>query len=182
MIIPEHLLRNGITEGMFMSARLCGRPLDGITFSQPPMGEPPAAMFAGLDLGQAQDFTALVICERTMKADPAKGMRQEPHLAVRHIHRWQLGTPYPAIVADVKELYANPPLQRTTLAIDRTGVGRAVVDQFVAADIRAAIHPWTITFGQGSVAGHSVAKIELVGAVQTLLGTKRLKIAPSLPL
>ena len=51
----------------------------------------------------------------------------ESSYAVRFLRRWPLGTRYPAIVADVVGLLACPPLPRSPLAIDQTGVGRPVV-------------------------------------------------------
>ena len=75
--------------------------------------------FVGLDLGQAQDFTAAAILERP---DP-----RERVYAARHLQRWPLGTSYPEIVADVVQM-----VRRLTpapiLAVDATGVGRPVVE------------------------------------------------------
>ena len=68
----------------------------------------------GLDLGQAADYTALTILER--------GAADVFHL--RHIERPRLGTPYPAIVARVKELTETAPLAgRCVVVVDATGVG-----------------------------------------------------------
>ena len=101
--------------------------------------------------------------------------------AVRHLHRWALGTAYPQVVADVKMLFSNPPLQNTMLAVDRTGVGRAVSDLFLGSGITVRVWPLTITGGEKS-AGASVAKKDLVGAVQAPLQDGRLKFAEALPL
>lgn len=145
-----------------------------------PKPDPPRIV-SGLDLGQAADWTALVVTEVTRVPDPDRPLNTVPHVAVRHLHRWPLGTGYPQIVADVKDLYSAPPLANTSLVIDRTGVGRAVYDMFSQAHIRAGLRPLTITGGQGSTVD-TVAKIELVGAVQALLGNRRLKIAADLDL
>jgi hypothetical protein len=140
-----------------------------------------AEYFTGLDLGQTQDFTALAVAERTTVSDPAREGQTVFHFAIRHLHRWPLGTSYPQVVADVKALFAAPPLTGTVLAIDRTGVGRAVVDQFVSAGISASLRPLTSTGGEKS-GGGSVAKKDLVGAVQVPLQNRRLRIAEGLPL
>ena len=66
--------------------------------------------YSGLDLGQMQDYSALVVVERTNLPDPARPGKKVYHFAVRHLHRWPLGTAYPAIVTDVKALYASAPL------------------------------------------------------------------------
>jgi hypothetical protein len=132
-------------------------------------------------LGQQQDYTALAVAERATHPDPDRPGRTAYHFAVRHLHRWPLGTPYPQVVADVKALFARPPLQGSVLAVDQTGVGRAVVDQFRAAGIGASLRPLTITGGENS-GGGSVAKKDLVGAVQVPLQDRRLKVADGLPL
>jgi hypothetical protein len=132
--------------------------------------------FSGLDLGQLQEPTALVVTERTRSA-----AEKEYRYAVRHIHRWHLGTGYPEIVADVKKMFAVPPLTRSMLAIDRTGVGKAVTNQFTEAGIPAQVQPYLITAGH-TPATYTVPKVDLVGVLQTLLGMRRLKIADSLPL
>jgi hypothetical protein len=140
-----------------------------------------AVYFSGLDLGQTTDHSALAVVERTTQPHPTKPRQTVYHFAVRHLHRWPLGTSYPQVVTDVKTLFATLPLKDTVLAIDRTGVGRAVVDHFVSAGISASLQPLTITGGEKSSAG-SVAKKDLVSAVQVPLQDRRLKIAAGLPL
>ena len=137
--------------------------------------------YSGLDLGQMQDYSALVVVERTEHPQPDNARKTLYHFAVRHLHRWPLGTAYPAIVADVKALFAVAPLGGTILAVDQTGVGRAVVDLFRAAGIGGQLWPYTITHGE-SGKGSTVPKKNLVGAVQVPLQDRRLKIAESLPL
>ena len=60
--------------------------------------------FLGLDLGQAADYTALVIAERIPTED-------KPSYHLRHIQRFKLGTPYPEIVTSVKTLTLTPALE-----------------------------------------------------------------------
>lgn len=131
---------------------------------------------AGLDLGQAQDFTALVIAERHWEAG---GCRYE----VRHLQRWPLGTGYPAIVAEVTALMRRQPLWPSApLIVDQTGVGRAVVDMFRLLGRR--LIPVTITAGQEAAEtpdGWKTPKRDLVGVVQVLLQQQRLKVADALP-
>ncbi len=134
---------------------------------------------AGLDLGQANDYTALVIVEKINAAEPS-------HYHVRHIERFRLGTPYPKIVEDVAALVAKHPLrQYGSLVIDATGVGRAVVDMFAAAGV--GFTPVTITGGDAETREATypwhwkVPKRNLVGVVQVLLQTDRLRFAQGLP-
>jgi hypothetical protein len=136
-------------------------------------------ILSGLDLGQASDFTALVVAEQTAGA----GDRGVPvaRYAVRHMHRFPLGAPYPAMVGAVRDLFAKPPLAGSHLVVDRTGIGGPVYDLFRASGIRAAFSGWSITAGFRPGDG-TVPKKDLVGAVQAVLGTRRLKVAPDLPL
>jgi hypothetical protein len=136
---------------------------------------------SGLDLGQAKDFTALAILERIPQADTPNGDRQPDHYAVRHLERPPLGTSYPAVVARVQSLFARHPLAQTTLAVDQTGVGRAVVDLLAEAQLRAELRPVTITGGHKAAPGEGmgwlVPKKELVGTLQVLLQARRLHVA-----
>ncbi len=119
----------------------------------------------GVDLGQAQDYTALTVLER-MGVDTGKvtqtyiplsvsygfgeriGSRPhfetetnpvyEHHYAARHLERLAIGTPYPAQVARIKAL--SDRLKTDTgkapyLVVDQTGVGRPVVDMLRAAEL-----------------------------------------------
>jgi hypothetical protein len=134
----------------------------------------------GLDLGQAHDPSALALLEQSRPAPTA-----EASYACRHLHRWQLGTPYPQIVKDVATIAGRLPY--CTLAVDGTGCGRAVVDLFwQAALANVSIVPVLITAGHAvSQDEHGywhVAKTQLVSVVQVLLQARRLKVAPALPL
>ncbi|MEI5604367.1 hypothetical protein, partial [Streptomyces brasiliscabiei] len=55
-------------------------------------------------------------------------IREERH--VRHLRRWEFGTPYPVIVNDVATMMRAEAMRDGLLFIDRTGVGRAVFDMF----------------------------------------------------
>lgn len=128
------------------------------------------AYFSGLDLGQLQDYSALVVVEREGK-----------DLGVRRAHRWPLSTPYPAIVESVRGMFDKPPLADSTLVVDRTGVGVAVVDFVRDAGIRADVQAWNITAGlEPNAEKYTVPKADLVAAVQVALGTHTLKIAEGL--
>ena len=83
------------------------------------------SFFLGLDLSQAQDYTALVVVER--KEFRYKAKPDEYH--IRHLERPKLGTPYPAIVEKVQDLMqSNKLLNQAELVVDAPGVGRPVVD------------------------------------------------------
>jgi hypothetical protein len=133
----------------FSSRIRMASPLDPLWAEAGPKApdEPPPAPVVeycvGLDLGQAQDFSALCVVERTAPA----GGAGEAHYAVRHLHRWPLGTLYAAIAADVAALVRRPPLSRPWLAIDKTGVGTAALELFDPGDLAADQRPILITAG-----------------------------------
>ncbi|HEY2909027.1 MAG TPA: hypothetical protein VGI99_02215 [Gemmataceae bacterium] len=127
---------------------------------------------SGLDLGQASDYSTLVVT-RQSDTRPAK-------YDVLHLHRWKLGTKYTDIVSDLDGWFSTH-LHGSTLVIDGTGVGRAVVDLIDAAQLKAKVEAYSITCGKNPGVG-TVPKIDLVGAVQAALQTKRLEISGKLVL
>jgi hypothetical protein len=57
--------------------------------------------FLGLDIGQAQDHTALVALQRTPLPPAERSGRRRYRYEVRGLKRWPLRTPYITIAADV---------------------------------------------------------------------------------
>jgi hypothetical protein len=160
--------------------------------------QPKPEYFLGLDLGQAKDYTALVILER-------HGEGQEANFHARHLQRYALGTSYPAIVSDVIAKLRLEPLagKELSLAVDETGVGAPVVDLFREAlkrssllapstlgascsqSIQKGVRLKPIHITAGASVNHDrgvtyVPKRDLVSAVQVALQTERLKIASGL--
>ena len=133
--------------------------------------------YVGLDLGQAQDYTALTVIEKT-QALPRPGYH------VRHLERPELGTSYPAIVDRVQALMRSPELRgQAALVVDATGVGRPVVDLFRKAKLR----PVAITITGGNEVtsvsgGFNVPKRDLITTLQVLFQSGDLKVASRLPL
>lgn len=169
----------------------------------------------GLDLGQARDHSALVVTERVQRIvprvaglDSAYEYRERPDDAyeyrgravldehhVRHIQRWALGTPYPAVVDDVAALMTEPAFEgRAQLVLDATGVGGAVADLFVAA-YRAGrlgeLWPRRVTLTAGfsvekpkgglNASTWTVHKGDLVARLVVLFERQRLKLPLGLP-
>lgn len=153
----------------------------------------------GLDLGQINDFSALAVVERVRVLPPGMSMahyvrhRFDPagvevteELRVRHLQRWELGTPYPDLVDEVCALMAGEQLRRAWLFIDGTGVGVAVKDMFRVAYLgRKMGDNWpvnvTITGGERGK-GYHLPKRDLLSAVQVPLQQGRLKVAAGLAL
>jgi len=140
--------------------------------------------YAGLDLGQSRDWTALAIVQRHASLSGARG---DAHYQVRHLERPPLGTPYPDVVELVAARLRMLPPKSARLVIDATGVGAPVVDMVRRADLGGTpIVAVTITGGNAAHRdGHraaSVPKRDLVSTLQVLLQSGRLKIAEGLPL
>jgi hypothetical protein len=131
----------------------------------------------GLDLGQAADRSALAVLEQPSLKKPRT-------YAVRHLERFELGTPYPKVVERLKELIRKANLNGCLLAVDMTGVGRPVVDLLKQASLPARIWPISITSGKSvSTDGYSfsVPKKDLVAVLQVLFQSQRIKICKTLP-
>ncbi|MBF0439806.1 MAG: hypothetical protein HQL93_11900 [Magnetococcales bacterium] len=143
------------------------------------MDEITSDFLIGLDIGQAQDYTALTIFERFYEKRPC-------HYHLRHLQRFKLGTSYPEQVSAVADIIKQDALKgRCTLIVDGTGAGRPVVDMFRNARFGAVLVAVTITGGDSvsqDKQDYRVPKRDLVGALQVLLQTERLKVAKGLEL
>jgi hypothetical protein len=153
---------------------------------------PDEAFIMGVDLGQSQDPTALIVMKHTRAPletwtanEKARTMKQdiEEHFDVVHAERLALGTPYPDVVQYVRDVLNRPPLRdRCHLVIDESGVGRAVGDMFEDAGLRAV--RVAITGGVDAVNQDglrwSVAKSLLISGVDAKLHSGELRFAAEL--
>jgi len=135
----------------------------------------------GLDLGQALDFTAMVVLHRRTVITESEKYREYD---CPNIHRWPLGTTYPAIVADLHVKLAKLP-DKPVLVVDGTGCGRPVVDMIRKAGLPIRSLAATIITGganEGQVGIYrTVPKRDLVGATMAVMHHGRLHIAKDLP-
>ena len=156
----------------------------------------------GLDLGQAQDPTALAIVEahgteqsvelpveRYSQMLGAWGWTTErqafeglpAYYDVRHLERLPLGTSYPAVAEGVRRLLGAVG-QPCVLAVDGSGLGRPVVDLLW----QLGLSPLSVVITGGNEAGEledgtlTVPKADLVAVIAVGLQTGRLRIAPGL--
>jgi hypothetical protein len=132
----------------------------------------------GVDLGQANDYTAIAVIEKSF-VPPASAMLNpvgdesgnrlvegDVVFDLVYLKRPRLGTPYDVIASRVADLvYKLEPkgafdeIGQVTLSVDGTGVGRGVVDLLNAefrkrtssAAPRVAFRPVTVTGSQGIV-------------------------------
>jgi hypothetical protein len=170
----------------------------------------------GVDLGQAQDFTAVVVNERCahcpaqpscrnpadqlaalglgaleamrmmLEGMAAMGGTEVVHHRLTLLHRFPLGTPYPAIVEGLRRLlWQLPPREREPeLVVDATGVGRPVLDAMRERGLR----PIGVTITGGTDVNKRapddwrVPKRILASRLQVVLQSERIKIAAEMPL
>jgi hypothetical protein len=131
----------------------------------------------GIDIGKANDPTALALIEHPLV--------QKPVYQVRALHRFRLGTPYPTLVERIMGRLSEKPLAGLTrVAIDSTGVGAPVVDLFKSQRRPSDIYAITITSGT-SIGGagyrRTVPKRDLIHTTAVILQQQRLRIATDLP-
>ena len=122
-------------------------------------------------MGQKQDHTAIAVVER------------REFLEVRHIERVALGTPYPMVVAYLREMVGRAEVRgRCALVVDGTGLGAPVVDMLRGAGLGCEITAVTITGGErerrsGGGQYVTVPKRDLIAGLQVALENEDLKIA-----
>jgi hypothetical protein len=145
--------------------------------------------YVGLDLGQVKDYSALAILKEfrgTIEA-PLPLDQEGREFEVIHLHRFKLGTAYPAIVEAVARVVQRlGDKNNVDLIVDATGVGLPVVDLFrnQLGDYSSRLRPVMITGGNAASRDGSlwrVPKRDLVSAVQVMLQNERLKIAEDQP-
>jgi hypothetical protein len=144
----------------------------------------------GLDIGQSIDPSA--VCAMNHKVIPGEHVRDEKNrvmrqskterFLVRHLERLPLHMSYPRQIEHVANLLGREPLIGATFALDFTGCGRPVADQFERAGLRP--HKVLITAGNevtmngGNV--HHVPKGFLVSGLESRMHSGELKIAAEL--
>ena len=146
--------------------------------------------YMGLDLGQAHDYTAAAVVERAeLTGEWSAAMwtyRKIVTLRLRYLERIPLGTPYPDVVARVRQITRSKDLEgRCSAAVDATGAGRPVVDLLREADLGCTILPVVLTGGhtEGMDQGYyTVPKRDAITGLQVLLQKGELRIAAGLPL
>ena len=144
--------------------------------------------FAGLDLGQAADYTALSILEKLQpegdeKEHERRRRNRQNVYHIRYLERVR-GEPYTAIVSKVVKMMSKLK-DDANLVVDQTGCGRPVFDMFVDAGLKPK--PIGVSIHGGDSVTHDggnyrVPKRDLVGVLQVLLQSGRLKVAQKLEL
>jgi hypothetical protein len=128
---------------------------------------------ASVTLGPASNYSTLALLCKQEGQYSGKRVRT---YNCTYLQRYQLNTPYASIAADVRHLFTDPRLHKSTLVLERTAVGMPVLDLF--RKIPARIVPLQLTGsavkaepdGRG---GWIVPKVELTSLMQVLLSGRR---------
>ena len=138
--------------------------------------------FVGFDIGQAQEFSAIAIVEKTV---PANLPPEHITYAVRHLDRFAPGTTYATMLEALTQVYQTPELKNACLVIDQTGVGKPAVDLFCKTGRAPSYRRVVITAGQHAfhddAGAWNVPKKDLVSHLQLLLQARRIRVAAELP-
>jgi Terminase RNaseH-like domain len=130
----------------------------------------------GVDIGKAQDHTAVVLLEHD--AQP------RPTYLTRGLYRFPLGTPFGDLASRISARINDEQLRnRTQIAIDATGVGAPIVELFEKLLPRRSLYAITITGGIDVTGSHQnphIPKADLIAAAVVVLEQRRLRIASSL--
>jgi hypothetical protein len=137
----------------------------------------------GLDLGKKRDHSALCALEQSVRAELHADVR---HYNLHAIERLPLGMPYPDQRQHVIQRLIASGIPHPTLAVDQTGVGQPVVDEFRNhPNFPAHIVPVEITGGTTPRYDEDrycwiVPKRSLVSVLLTLVEGRRLHMPPGL--
>jgi hypothetical protein len=132
---------------------------------------------AALDCGKVSDYCAFLIARKGYFVNPANPDLYQNAFQVRYIKRWKLMTPYPVVVGDIKKRYESTnELTGTSLVVDKTGVGEAVVDMIKEAQLPCDVRAYTVTAGNTPGEG-TVPKKDLVYSLVSAIQTRRVKVA-----
>jgi hypothetical protein len=140
-------------------------------------------LICGIDLGQANDHSALCAVERL--ALPTPIYRRKYRYVIRVLDELPLGVAYPDQVKRFVSVLSRPGVKGSRCGVDYTGVGRPVYDLLKDARPPALLYPilttggHAITFDEATREFH-VPKSEQVGLLQVLLQADLLNWHPAL--
>jgi hypothetical protein len=132
----------------------------------------------GVDLGQARNFSAVVLLEHERVPEPV--------YTVVHAQRFPLGTSFGEIVDRIVAPLASPPLLgRTAVAVDAGGIGAPVLEQFRdRLPRRTPCRAIELTAGSNvhtAKGKTTVPKTDLIATTQILFQNQRIRIAAGSP-
>jgi hypothetical protein len=132
---------------------------------------PSSFLTLGVDIGQSQDPTALVVIETT----PEKSTH-----VVRFVETLPLGTPYPDVVERIVAVDARCRLDgETTAVVDASGVGKPIVDMLrarIPGGVRAVVISGGQTVTNPGPYEYVVPKRDIISSIEVPLQTHRLLV------
>lgn len=136
--------------------------------------------YFGLDIGQAQDYTALTIGEKVRVKQNEQNEQNILQYHARHAERFPIGTDYIEIVDKLWERINGVGILDYIVLVDATGVGKPVVDMMRKRGIKLV--PIVITGGitetfDTALGGWRLPKRNLVSSLQIMLQDGQLKLA-----
>ena len=137
--------------------------------------------FIGVDLGQRESHTAIVILERfDQKPSFERILAGDDFVrryVVRQAERVPLGTPYPEVVTRLERIATRlSELGLCILVVDGTGIGVPIVELMRQQGVGCRILPIVITSGQASTPS-SVPRAALITKMQVMAQLGELEIA-----
>jgi hypothetical protein len=147
------------------------------------MPSQPEAVFFGLDIGRAQDFSALSIVARKWFTPSSEDLDPKKFMAryyVMYMRRFELNTPYEIVEQEVARLWKMPELlgSRNYCLGDMTGVGAPVLEGIRKkhVPIIGIVITGGATVSQPEPNEYHVPKEALVTQLVKLAQTGRLKV------
>ncbi len=143
-----------------------------------------------MDLGQARDYSAIAILERrvefTGEVDKVTFERcTRTRIVVHRLERIPLRTPYPDVVARVRDLTLNEAyLPNLEIVMDSTGVGAAVRDMLNRAHLQVRVTGVTITGGERVMLSPGLCHVprhDLLVNLRVLLEKRMLAVVDTSP-
>lgn len=142
-------------------------------------------IIAGIDIGQAQDHTALSIVRRIPLPVPKYNRKHQ--YALVYLEEIPLGTPYPDQIDWLVSKLSSPAVKGCKCGVDYTGVGRPIFDLLKKAKPPARLFSMlttagtNITFDKDKREYH-IPKREQVSLLQVLMESNLLLWSDSLAL
>lgn len=142
------------------------------------------AHFIGLDIGRAQDNSAITVIARRIEAVEPLAPEPVTTIAMYYVvmmQRYPLLTPYFALEEEVSRIWVSPQMltNEKHLIVDATGVGSPVVEnliQYRHLPAQAVIITGGESARQTGDGVYNVSKSNLVTALLDIVQRKRLKI------
>ena len=143
------------------------------------------SMIVGVDLGKANDPTAIVAIESCRPEPKAPREWPDPRFRIRWIERVPLGTDYAKVIDRIGVVAdAAAGWGPSMIVIDATGLGQVVRDMLrrrTSVPLRAVTFTSSGGVTMTSAIDWSVPKYDLVTSLEVILQSRRLECVPDCP-